>query len=86
MASVAGEMEICEDHLIFSHQGIFGFNRFFYFNDHFGLGIDFFDRWQHRGTGGLILAVAKTATVTCCGLDIDGVAEACHFFNSRGCH
>lgn len=77
-------MEVGEHHLVFFYQGIFRFDRFLNFDDHFGDGVDILDCGEDGCSGVQILFIGETASFTGGFLDIYFVAVAYEFFSPEG--
>ena len=79
-------MEIGEQNLALAHKLVFGFDWFFYLDDHFGYRVGILDSRQDSGAGCRVFVVAESAALTGCMLYIHGVAMGYEFFYTRGSH
>ncbi len=81
--SVAGEMEVGENHLVLADEGVFRGNRFFHLYNHLGDGIDIFYRGEDFSPGFAVFIVGEARAVAGCCLHIHPMAVCHQFTHSR---
>ena len=81
-----GEVEIGEDHLILSDQGILRGNRLLDLDNHVRLGIDLFNRGANLGPDLEVILIGKPAPESRTTLHDDGVLSTGQFKHASGRH